>query len=619
MSDRLLQDTGEGEERSTNTSPLLELQEEEEISPLRPAVKLLAIIADTQVETLQPESLDIEDTSIKTVDPPDDQNIEAQPPPANIEEDGENNHSSDRPEKQDKVQEDQMSRTSQDAAYQTAIDDDYDSDDTIQFTNPVRQPFLSRSIRVLTTEVGCLSFTQMFQEYLEAYQLKSQTKSLESITEMADRLNIYLNRYPAKHTNCMTADSEFVAFVNHATQLALDLTTYPTIWAVLLLLLETQDVNTTYVQTIPKYHNGCYSMNTRDYMVEVEKVAEIPKNMYSNLLHSVSACVQQNMCRQQLPMVNQHDDNTANHTQILHDHNADDIMTEYPSWSTETDDIENTNLANYKDTRREILTVWQKDTPVKIQDNSQVLHNVQAYARDRLNIAQSLNHRLGLGKVSLLGAQEITVATVQADPKTTEDVNAFLNMSLGLGESENNDIDYDREEELLQVDGTADSQLDIDNSHDIENNDNDNNAHKKPRKQYAEADVIRKQMTKDRKVQLLKKQQEKNLALAQAAQAADEKAKQNKPNRPKPPTKSKGKVMHPDQIKSSQKGKKSTTKNANDQNDPPSDIQLDSDSDIMIETLIGDDVEPLDDSENPLAPNEVGMYTFFIEGQATPL
>ena len=53
----------------------------------------------------------------------------------------------------------------------------------------------------------------------------------------------------------MTSDSEFVAFVNHAIQLALDLTAYPNIWAVLLILLETQDVNTCYVQTMHGYYN----------------------------------------------------------------------------------------------------------------------------------------------------------------------------------------------------------------------------------------------------------------------------------------------------------------------------------------------------------------------------
>ena len=60
------------------------------------------------------------------------------------------------------MQDDQMPKASQDDNYCTAIDDD-DLDDTVQFGNPVTQPFLSGSVRVPTTEVGCLSFTQMFQ------------------------------------------------------------------------------------------------------------------------------------------------------------------------------------------------------------------------------------------------------------------------------------------------------------------------------------------------------------------------------------------------------------------------------------------------------------------------
>ena len=38
----------------------------------------------------------------------------------------------------------------------------------------------------------------------------------------------------------MTSDSEFIAFVNNAIQLALDLTICPNIWAVLSILLETK-------------------------------------------------------------------------------------------------------------------------------------------------------------------------------------------------------------------------------------------------------------------------------------------------------------------------------------------------------------------------------------------
>ena len=167
---------------------------------------------------------------------------------------------------------DLISKASQDDNYCTAIDDD-NLDDTVQFGNPVTQPFLSRSVRVPTTEVGCLSFTQMFQDYLHEYPPLSQADAYSHIQEMAQRLDMYLDRYPVQYINCMTSDSEFVAFVIHAIQLALNLTAYPNTWAVLLILLETQDVNTSYVQVMHDYYNECYNTKMEEYMTQLEQAA----------------------------------------------------------------------------------------------------------------------------------------------------------------------------------------------------------------------------------------------------------------------------------------------------------------------------------------------------------
>ena len=79
----------------------------------------------------------------------------------------------------------------------------------------------------------------MLQDYLQAYLPPSQADAYSQIQGMAQQLDMYLNKYLAQYINCMTSDSEFLAFVN---QLALDLTTNPNIWAVLSILLETQDV-----------------------------------------------------------------------------------------------------------------------------------------------------------------------------------------------------------------------------------------------------------------------------------------------------------------------------------------------------------------------------------------
>ena len=114
-------------------------------------------------------------------------------------------------------------------------------------------------------------------------------------------------------------------------------------------------------------------------------------------------------------------------------------------------------------------------------------------------------------------------------------------------------------------------------------------------------------MTKQRCADVLKKQQEKENAKAQAEIHKD---KTDNANRPKP-HKSKGKASHLDQIKRSQKGRRMARTHDDNSalNDPQSDEDT-QDEDI----LIGDnDIVP-DDGEEPLGPDKIGFYTFFLEG-----
>ena len=178
----------------------------------------------------------------------------------------------------------------------------------------------------------------------------------------------------------MTSDSEFVAFVNQAIQLSLDLTIYPNIRAVLLILLVTQDVNASYVQIMHDYYNQCYNTRMQEYMVLLEKAVEQSKNnMYNNTLDGVSAYVQQSVCNSPVQLSNQHDANAENHTQLPYHVHFSDILTEYPAWSTDANNIVNTNQTQYRSDRQEILTAWLKDTPIKMPDNRQVLDNLEAY------------------------------------------------------------------------------------------------------------------------------------------------------------------------------------------------------------------------------------------------
>ena len=141
----------EGTNRGTNTSPVPNPDKQEEVVIIPNTGPHAGITpAEMQEETLQPESLEIQDT--RQVNPMQDQDSESQ-----IQDDATDSQLNDEEHDSD-IPDDQTSKASQEDNYHTAIDDD-EQDDTIQFGKPVTQPFLSRSVRVPITEVGCLSFT----------------------------------------------------------------------------------------------------------------------------------------------------------------------------------------------------------------------------------------------------------------------------------------------------------------------------------------------------------------------------------------------------------------------------------------------------------------------------
>ena len=105
------------------------------------------------------------------------------------------------------------------------------------------------------------------------------------------------------------------------------------------------------------YYNQCYNTRTEECMVTLEKVAEQSKNnMYNNTLDGVSAYIQQSVCNSPVCPNDQHDANAENDTQLPYNAHFNDILTEYPAWSTDTNDIENTNEAQYRSDRQDILT-----------------------------------------------------------------------------------------------------------------------------------------------------------------------------------------------------------------------------------------------------------------------
>ena len=206
--------------------------------------------------------------------------------------------------------------------------------------------------------------------------------------------------------------------LKYAVCLNIDLTTFPTIWAVLSILLDTQDGKLEYVKFLQEEYNRYYE--SRKYMENLKnKLIEIQNCMHDSVTHDFDRVSDYND-NGFTPLQGQQDEQSeaVNSAENAFEHDAVDILTGYLSWSTDTNDICDNNEVIYDRNRKEIQDKPYKDTPVKTEDNKPYVDNIDAYNRDRALITQSLSDRLGLGQNSLLGAQQVRVATMHTDQIT---------------------------------------------------------------------------------------------------------------------------------------------------------------------------------------------------------
>ena len=92
-----------------------------------------------------------------------------------------------------------------------------------------------------TKKVGCILVTSNLQQFLEDYPPSSDKQAFLDIYHMLSLLDKYLYDNPKQHTHCMSSDNEYVTLLKYAIRLNIDLTMFPTLWAVLSILLDTQD------------------------------------------------------------------------------------------------------------------------------------------------------------------------------------------------------------------------------------------------------------------------------------------------------------------------------------------------------------------------------------------
>ena len=142
---------------------------------------------------------------------------------------------------------------------------------TIQMGKPVIEPFTMDDVMKPNEKVGCIFVTIRSQKYLEEYPPSSDRQAFLDIYHMLSLLDQYLYDNPRQHIYCMSPNNEYVTLVNYAIHLHVDISTFPTVWAVLSILLDTQYNKLEYVKFLQEEYNSYYEHRTREYM---EKLGE---------------------------------------------------------------------------------------------------------------------------------------------------------------------------------------------------------------------------------------------------------------------------------------------------------------------------------------------------------
>ena len=101
---------------------------------------------------------------------------------------------------------------------------------------------------------------------------------------MLSLLDEYLYDNLKQHTHCMSSDDEYAILLKYAICLTIDLSMFLTLWAVLSILLDTQDGKCEYVKFLQVEYNTYYADKSRKYMMKLEKKSvEIQNHMHDSV------------------------------------------------------------------------------------------------------------------------------------------------------------------------------------------------------------------------------------------------------------------------------------------------------------------------------------------------
>ena len=151
---------------------------------------------------------------------------------------------------------------------------------------PLIEPFITDDVTIPNEKEGYIFVTRCLQKYLEEYPPSSDKQAFLDIYHMLSLPDRYLYDNPRQHIYCMSPDNEYVTLLNYAIHLHIDISTFPTVWAVLSILLDTQDNNLEYVKFLQAEYNRHYKHRMREYMEKLEKkLIAIQTHMYDSVAH----------------------------------------------------------------------------------------------------------------------------------------------------------------------------------------------------------------------------------------------------------------------------------------------------------------------------------------------
>ena len=152
-------------------------------------------------------------------------------------------------------------------------------------------------------------------------------------------------------------------------------------------------------------------------------------------------------------------------------------------WSIETNDVDNDFLREYDnmrklmedrqindfyEARRHIQSAMMGDTPVKTVQNRQCIDNMSDYDSEHYRITKSVHHRLDLGPISLLGAQQHTTVESAAALKRQDKIEGKFKARIQSDNGQHRNEMYKRAENMIpQLDGT----FNVSDSSDIDSQD----------------------------------------------------------------------------------------------------------------------------------------------------